>query len=293
MDNPRQIRVSREWLQLLEALPTPAGRLVVVGPCDSGKTMLCQWLLSRLRQQGTAAWVDADVGQSQIGPPACVSARLAGTSDYWFSFVGDVTPATDPPTMVAATMRMVRQAEAAGAQAVVVDTTGYLTGLGALALKSAKLDLLAPLHLIALGDNAALRRLLAAWHTDTRVTVHRLPLAETLRQKTTAERTRWRQERFQEYFAACELHELGLHGWSLSGLPTASELEASGRNWQSLAGSLVGFHDRRRLGLALGLVQQLDLRQERMLVRTTPAAERAVGVIFGQLRLDAEGRPLS
>ena len=290
--SPRQIRVSREWLRLLAELPA-AGRVVVIGPSDSGKTTLCRWLVAKLQERAPTAWVDADLGQSQVGPPGCVGWRLAGRQEYEFLFVGDVTPATNPTAALTATVRAVHDAEAAGARSVVVDTTGYLQGPDALALKSAKLELLEPLHLLALGDSPAVKRLLAAWHRDERVTVQRLPMAEALRQKTQAERSQWRRDLFAEYFAGCDLHRIPLQGLALSGLPTATELRETGRDWNSLGGLLLGFHDAARRGLTLGLLYQLDLRVPELLARTRAVAEQACGVAFGAIRLREDGTPMA
>lgn len=291
MAPPTQVRVSREWLQLLEVLPG-CGRIVIVGPADSGKTTLCRWLAGKLRESAPTAWVDADVGQSQIGPPACVGWRLVGAAAEHFYFVGDVTPATAPVETLAATVRAVRDAESQGTGAVVIDTTGYIQGPAALALKSSKLDLLAPVELIALGDSPPVRRLLAAWHRDKRVRVHRVPTAEGLRRKTQAERCEWRQQLFGACFADCDLRSIGLRGLALSGLPTASELGERGLQWSDLAGLLVGFHDAERRGITLGLLHSLDLRGGEMVVRTGPEAEGAVGVIFGRIRLQSDGAGL-
>lgn len=291
MAPPTQIRISREWLQLLEALPG-GGRVLVVGPSDSGKTTLCQWLVGKLRERAPTAWVDADVGQSQVGPPACVGWRMAGAERESFYFVGDVTPATVPLAAAAATARAVHDAEAQGAGVAVIDTTGYLEGEGALALKSAKLELLAPLDLLAVGDSPPVRRLLAAWHRDQRLRVHRVPTAEGLRRKTPAERCEWRQRLFAASFAGCDLRRVGLRGLALSGLPTARELADRGLQWSDLSGLLVGFHDARRRGIVVGLLHSLDLRGGEMVVRTRPEAESAVGVSFGRIRLRPDGASL-
>lgn len=288
---PTQIRVSRQWMQLLEALPG-RGRILVVGPSDSGKTTLCQWMVGKLRERTPVAWVDADVGQSQLGPPACVGWRMAGADTESFYFVGDVTPATVPLETLAATVRAVQDAESQGAGVVVIDTTGYLQGPAALSLKSSKLDLLAPVELIALGDSPAVRRLLAAWHQDERVRLHRVPTAEGLRRKTPAQRADWRQQVFGACLAPCDLRLIDLRGLALSGLPTTSELAARGLQWSDLAGLLVGFHDKQRRGITLGLLQSLDLRGGKMLVRTRPEAEGAAGVVFGRIRLQPNGASL-
>ena len=206
-----QIHVSREWLDLAKRLP-PRGRVLVVGASDSGKTTLCRWLMSRLPMEARPALADADTGQSQIGPPGCVGWRFAGTHDFGFFFAGDTTAATCPVATLAATVRAVTAAEAAGATVVLVDTSGYIGGRGGFDYKCAKVEVLAPAHVIVLGDSPEIKRLLAAWRTDDRVTIHRLSQSERLQQKTREQRTAWRTEKWAEQFAGTDLRRISLQG---------------------------------------------------------------------------------
>lgn len=291
----KQIRVSREWLELLKKLPQ-AGRIIVIGGSDTGKTTLCQWLLSKLPQESRPALVDSDIGQSQIGPPTCIGWRFAGSPLYEFFFTGDITPATSPTATLAYTVRCVWDAETAGARLVLMDTSGYLGGRGGFELKSNKLELLSAtgpgLQVVTIGDSPDLRRLLAAWHRDERVTIHRLPQAEVLQAKSRALRVEWRRARFEEYFGGLDLRKISLSQRALSGLSTAAELQAAGKDWRDLEGLLVCFHDAQRRGICLGLLHRLDLKERELLVRAPETAEQAEGIMFGTLRVTAEGQEI-
>lgn len=286
------IRVSRQWLELLPKLPTERGRLIVIGGSDTGKTTLCRWLLSKLPETSRPALVDSDLGQATVGPPACVGWRFAGSAEAHYTFVGDTTPATNPLAALTATVRAVQSAEAAGAGIVLLDTSGYLGGRGGYELKNAKLEVLAPLHVILLGDSPDVRRLLAAWSHDARVTLHRVTQSEVLVQKTRPQRAQWRQERFAEALAGGELRKIPLAGKTLGGPPTPAELRAAGLDAGDLQGLLLCFHDRHRNGLCLGLLQALDLPNHQILARAPQVAEQADGLQFGLLKLTAEGQEL-
>ncbi|MEI6502382.1 MAG: Clp1/GlmU family protein [Armatimonadota bacterium] len=287
-----QIRISRQWLDLVKQLPEQRGRIMVIGSSDSGKTTLCRWLLSKLPVAARPALVDSDVGQSTVGPPGCVGWRFAGQTDCQYTFTGDVTPASNPMATLAATCKAVRDAETAGAGLVLMDTSGYLSERGGFELKSAKLDLLAPLHAIILGDSPEIKRLLAGWHRDPRLTIHRTAQSEVLTQKTRAQRTQWRQERFAEALAGGNLRKVALAGKELSGLITAAELKAAELEPSDLQGLLVAFHDLRRRTVCLGLLQALDLPNQAILVRAPQAAEQAAGIAFGVLKLTTDGQEM-
>jgi polynucleotide 5'-hydroxyl-kinase GRC3/NOL9 len=262
---------------------------MVLGGGDSGKTTLCRWLLSKFPPEARPALVDSDIGQATIGPPACIAWRFAGKTEFEFTFTGDITPALNPTATLSGTVRAVRAAESAGAGIVLMDTSGYLGGRGGFELKSGKLELLAPLHLICLGDGPDIKRLLAAWQGDPRLTILRLPQAEVLQQKSRQQRAAWRQKRFNEALAGAELRKISLCDKALSGLPTAAELTAAGHETSELQGLLLCFTDNQRRGVCLGLLHSLDLRNQELLVRAQQAAETATGLMFGTLRLTAEG----
>lgn len=286
-----QIHVSREWLELVKRLPA-AGRVIVVGGSDSGKTTLCRWLMSKLPPEGRPALVDADTGQSQVGPPGCVAWRFGGTNEYECFFAGDTTPATAPAVTLAATVHAVRAAEAAGAKLVLLDTCGYVGGRGGFDYKCAKLELLAPAQVLILGDSPEIKRLLAAWRNDDRLTVHRVPQSERLQQKLREQRTAWRQEKWAAQFAGLDLRRIALPGKAISGLPTPAELKSRDLTFADLQGLLLGFHDRQRRCVGLGLLQSLDIRGQELVARAPQQAETAAGIQFGLLRLDASGQEL-
>lgn len=286
-----KIRVSREWLDLVKRVP-PTGRTIVIGATDSGKSTLCRWLMAKLPETSRPALVDSDSGQTQVGPPGCVGWRFAGTTGYEFYFTGDTTAATVPAATLAATVRAVRAAEAAGSKLVLLDTSGYLGGRGGFEFKSAKLELLQPAQVIMIGDSPEIKRLLAAWHLDERLTIYRLSQAELIQQKSRDERTAWRRERWAEQLRSLDLRRISLQGKALSGLPTASELRARKLTFQDLQGLLLCFHDRTRRGLCLGLLHTIDLRGHELLAWAPEQAETATGIMFGLLRLTAEGQEL-
>lgn len=291
---PIQISVSREWLELLKHLPEQ-GRVIVIGPMDSGKSTLCRWLGTKLPPSSRVVIVDADLGQSQIGPPGCIAWRFVASSDpspYEFYFVGDTTPTTRPAVTLAATHQAVKAAEKAGAGVIIVDTSGYLGGQSGFEFKSAKLELLAPAHVILIGDSPEIKRLLAAWHSDIRLTIHRLPQTDCLRQKTREQRIAWRQQKWAKQFQHLDLRCISLSGKMLSGLPTATELQGREMSYADLQGLLLGFFDQQRRGICLGLLYAIDLRKREMIVRAPKEAENAPGIMFGTLRLTPEGQEL-
>ncbi len=283
-DRPR-IRVSRQWLQLLDELRQAPRRVLIVGPTDSGKSTLASWLAAKLSEVAPTAMVDADVGQSQIGPPATVGWRLTGDIGHCCYFVGDVSPASRPAAALSALLRSVRDAEAAGAAYTIIDTTGYIHGDDAVALKTAKLEMLAPLDAVVIGDDRAARRLLKCWQGFSPATVTRLDTADSLQVKTVVQRRRHRQQMFSGALADGSMRWISLDDKAIfSTLGDHRHTDVAG-------GLLLGFVDELRRLVCLGLLQSIDLKNRRLLAYAPPA-ENAAGVVFGAIFLNAAGEQL-
>ncbi len=74
--NPK-LEILPEWVLAAEALLARPGIAVVLGTSDSGKTTLCRILAEHWRIAGrTVGLVDADIGQSSIGPPATTALAI-------------------------------------------------------------------------------------------------------------------------------------------------------------------------------------------------------------------------
>ena len=131
---------------------------------------------------GPVAVVDADTGQSDIGPPACVSVGLAAQPPERLSdvpvaasyFVGATSPVGHLLQSVTGARRMADRARELGARTILVDTTGMVGGSAARALKAAKVDLLDPEWVIALQREDEAEHLLAPYRKRKRPRVVRL-----------------------------------------------------------------------------------------------------------------------
>src|SRR2546421_1903918 len=120
---------------------------LILGTSDTGKTSLtARWAGARAARGERVAVVDADVGQSEIGPPTTVGlghvagavARLGDAEVIALEFVGDTSPVRYIRETADATGRLVRRALDAGFERVLVDTGDLVEGPLGLALKRAK-----------------------------------------------------------------------------------------------------------------------------------------------------------
>ena len=221
-DNPRPV-LPAEWLPglaALRALPD-GGAALLVGATDRGKTtftaLAAQTLAAEFGPQ-TLAVVDADIGQSEIGPPGTVgvawadanAARLHELTPVARFFVGAFAPIGVALEHAVATGQAVAFARASGAARVLVDTTGFVAGPAARRLKVAKAALVGPSLIVGVGRDGELDGLLRVLGATTGARVLGLPTPETVGRKSQTLRATRRMTRLSRALEGSNELELPL-----------------------------------------------------------------------------------
>ncbi|MFQ5796457.1 MAG: Clp1/GlmU family protein [Candidatus Bipolaricaulia bacterium] len=118
-------------------------KVLVLGGVDVGKTTLIRELETRVDGEV----IDADVGQSTIGPPTLISRGSYATGQMEDGyFVGDVSPRGNFLQVLTGIERMVSAAR----RPCLIDSDGYIDGDAARAYKSEMINLIEPDKLILL-----------------------------------------------------------------------------------------------------------------------------------------------
>lgn len=228
---------------------------VVIGPIEAGKTTLTALLANDLAARGHAvAILDADLGQSEIGPPTTIGlgrvvrplGRLADAQLIAMHFVG----ATSPAANVAATLVGVRvladRARAAGFTRLLVDTSGLVRGELGRTLKQAKIALLDADLLVALQRGRECEHILAPYR-DARPAVVRVAALPAPRRRSAGVRRRRRAHALRGYFAAAPPAVLDLTRVVLRAPPlfTGAPLDVSELQAAAAAGARLVWGERR------------------------------------------------
>jgi polynucleotide 5'-hydroxyl-kinase GRC3/NOL9 len=254
---------------------------VIVGAGDTGKTSLAAGLAGALAAGGArVAVVDADVGQSEIGPPTTVGlgavtgplARLRDARVLALAFIGDVSPVRHIAETAEAAGRLVRRALAEDFTHVLVDTGGLVEGALGLALKRAKVRAVDPDLVLVVERRGESEPLARALGGGARPTVVRVPASPAVLRRTAAERRRHRDAALRDYLAAAEAVEVALERVRAGrGVPAAPA-----------AGQLVGVYGDDEEALGLGRVQSVDPARRRIVIATPVEAARVATVRLGR-----------
>lgn len=130
--------VPEDWRMELE------GVVALVGPTDSGKSALSTFLLNLHVGRGLVCVVDADVGQSDIGPPGFVSFACSTSQTPHISelrpaggyYVGSVSLQGMEEFLVAGAAYCLKEVLAEGPRLVLINTPGWTAGRGVQLLKA-------------------------------------------------------------------------------------------------------------------------------------------------------------
>ena len=264
------------------------GVIMLLGGLDSGKTSLARRIAEAgLEQDLTVGMLDADVGQSTVGPPTTVGLRVCrSTKDLepeslsradHVAFVGSTSPQGHLLPLVAGTRMLLDRARTDGADLVVVDTTGLVSGVYGQILKFHKTALLQPELVIGLARGEELEPLLGVIRRFFAAEVLALQVHQNVVPTSVERRALNREEAMRTYFAE------PLQRWRVKptvfvpALPDLFELAALDR-------VLVGLSDGKGECIGVGYLEHLVDEGALRLVSPVPEAPKAL--ILGSVRLE-------
>ncbi len=215
-----------EWVAAIDSLVRRGCRsFMVLGPTDAGKSSVTALIVNRALEYGMRPGVvDADVGQADVGPPACVSAALPGRRILWlrevraerFRFIGYVTPQRAERRIVAAVVDLVGWLRRRGAEVVAVDTDGWVQGVNSIEYKVEAARFASIDALIVVGDQK-LYRMLERQYSRLGCGVYYLRSPQVRRERDREERRSLRGERYRAFLSRAvervvDLSEVSVQG---------------------------------------------------------------------------------
>lgn len=283
------IVVPNTWQNL--AVNRLRGTMVILGGPGSGKSTLARYLYHQfLAQNLSVAYLAADVGQQELGPPTTMAVALSGEGqpDLFppggqrrMVFVGGISPRGSMIQVVVGIHRLHGFAAAARVDNILVDTSGFIEAdQGAAALKWALIDLLKPGIVIALQQDGELEPILEPLRPIFGNRLKLLQVDPSARHRSPEERKARRQDAYREYFQDAQQINLALGTMALFPQRSSSTTQIG-------QDQLVALEDRSGFALALGIVIRHDTGQQALRLLTPWWGQgKIASVRIGGLRLD-------
>jgi polynucleotide 5'-hydroxyl-kinase GRC3/NOL9 len=265
-----------------------AGVVVLLGGLDSGKSTLGRRIAAAAVEAGrTTAFLDADLGQKTVGPPTAVTLRMLRTPEDLepdslsrldaMYFVGATSPQGQLLPLVVGTARLLARAQEEGAELVVVDTSGLVSGVYGQILKYHKIELIQPDVVIGLQRGEELDPVMGIVQRFFPCEVVALPVEEDVRSVSVEERAAGREAAMEAYFAA------PLQRWRVKPTVFMPALPALFEQSQ-LDGILVGLADGTGNYIGIGYLEHSADEDVLRLMSPVPEAPKALKL--GSVKLD-------
>jgi polynucleotide 5'-hydroxyl-kinase GRC3/NOL9 len=264
------------------------GTHVLIGGMDSGKSTLARRIAAAGVAEGlTVGVLDADVGQSTIGPPTTVGLRLARTEADLapeslreadeLAFVGSISPQGHLLPLVTGARLLLDRAKDLGAELVVVDTTGQVSGVYAQLLKFHKVGILQPDLVIGIARGEELEPVLGVIRRFYATEIVTLGIHPNVVPTSVEKRAQNREDSMRTYFTE------PLQRWRVKptvfvpALPDLFDISTLDR-------IVVGLSDGKGSCMGIGYLEYLQEDQGLRLV--SPVAEAPKALILGSVRLE-------
>ena len=274
-----------DHVQLATDIAEQGGVVMLIGAPDTGKSTLAREILRQAVTAGKAtAYVDADAGQSTVGPPGCVGlawirteADLADLSQAdSLRFVGSTNPSRLVLQMVLATAALVSEARSQ-ADLVLIDTTGTVSGVVGQTLKYHKVETCQPDLVVGLQRGSELEPIIGMLQRFFSVDVITASVHPDLVPVPPDVRSEVRGQQLRAALAD------PLEAWRIRPTVFAPTLP-TGLDLERLEGMVVGVQDGHGACLGLGALTHAD----GVLRVLTNHGDGMQGLRLGSMRLDLE-----
>jgi polynucleotide 5'-hydroxyl-kinase GRC3/NOL9 len=228
LENPRpDEEVLDKWVaEADDILRRGCRTIVVLGPTDAGKSSFTALLANRALLYGYhVGVVDADVGQADVGPPACVSAATVEKFVLWLRelrakyirFVGSITPQRAEERIIAGVVDLAAKLRHNDSvDVIVVDTDGWVQGVSSVEYKAEIARYIGADAVVVVGDDklyGMVYRVFAGLPCGVRF----VPSPRVRRERDRGERRELRREAYQRYLKPLVEREVDISRLSILG----------------------------------------------------------------------------
>jgi polynucleotide 5'-hydroxyl-kinase GRC3/NOL9 len=277
------------WVETAETIKK--GKTIVIGNTDTGKSTFCTILANIAVNAGLkTAIIDADLGQSDIGPPGTIGlARLENhilstseVSPDLLYFVGYISPAP----VVDKTLHGIESllGHTANACTLVINTDGWVLDDQAIIYKKRLIDLVQPDYVVGIG------REVSPILELTKQTSFQIDSPTAILRRTREQRRALRESGYRKYLTEGRVIRVDVDRVQLS--YSDGRTLSPGDLDPSLVNALLGMIDGKGWLLGIGVLLEVGLRGN-IVKAFSPVTSGFSGIEIGAVKLNAEGIELS
>lgn len=282
-----------EHEQLVDRAARHARTVLFIGGLDSGKSTLARATAAfALRVGRTVAYIDADVAQKTVGPPATVGMKhIRGADDLTLDamaeadalgFVGSTSPQDHLVPLAGALQRLRERARNEGADLIVVDTGGEIGGIRGQLLNYYQVDVLEPDLVVGLTRGEDLEPILGIVDRFFGIETATAPVHDEVATMSVEDRMAQRTKMMGRYFEQAPLQRFRVRPTVfMPNLPPLFDLTTLDRLLVGLSDGAGGF-------TGLGVLELVP--EDGGLRLLSPVAEAPKALRLGSVRLEDDYR---
>jgi polynucleotide 5'-hydroxyl-kinase GRC3/NOL9 len=211
--------IPQSWIKSSEEilkLQTKPATVIVLGTVDSGKTSFCTYLINKLlNEKKKVAFLDGDLGQSDIGPPCTIAYTFVTkpTTDLFnlqaknAFFVGVTSPSTAINKVIEGLTSLKTEILGDNPDFIVIDTDGWVEGEDAVNYKVQLVGELNPDIIFCIQQKDELTAVLNALEKFRKVAVD---FPSAIKQRSREKRKSLRELGYMKYLRNAKVQSLPL-----------------------------------------------------------------------------------
>jgi polynucleotide 5'-hydroxyl-kinase GRC3/NOL9 len=234
------------------------GKVIVLGPTDAGKSTLCTYLVNELLNEvPKLRVVDADVGQTDLGPPTTIAragplqpiAFLPELTPDTRLFIGHTSPSDVQHKLIRGVGRLTRNGDRS---LTIINTDGWIAERDAVLYKMDLVSDIDPELVLALERGDEVQQILAG----VRVHSMKVEAAEDALKRSRGDRRGVRVRSYQRFLAGATVRSVPLRDIQIAlpvHFPSATVL-----NSRRLRNLIVGLLDERGCLMDIGILMSVE-----------------------------------
>jgi len=272
------------WKEATDAiLELNGSKTIVIGDIDTGKSTFCTYLANLTVRSGMDIWVlDADIGQSDIGPPTTISLGLANEyltnlssikADMMF-FVGSTSPSSVTDKVIFGIRKL---ASYASPPPLVINTDGWVADDQAASYKVKMINELAPDIVVGIERAHEIDTILDSVNAMS----IRIQPPDFIKPRSREQRKRIRENSYRRFLTDAKTVTLPVN-----------MVKTSGTHLQNYENLILGLLDRDEFLLSIGILKEIDNKRRTAKIYSPEVTELA-SVEIGAVRISESGKELA
>jgi len=277
--------IPTSWREATDAiLELDGSKTIVIGDIDTGKSTFCTYLANLTIASGMDIWVlDADIGQSDLGPPTTISLGLANEyltnlssikADRRF-FVGYTSPSSVTEKVIFGIRKLASYASPAP---LVINTDGWVADDQAASYKVKMINELAPDIVVGIERVHEIDAILDSVNAMS----IRIQPPDFVKPRSRDQRKRIRENSYRRFLTDAKIITL-----PVDVVKTASEAHL-----QRQENLIVGLLNRDGFLLSIGILKEIDSKRRSAKIYSPEVTELA-SVEIGAVRISESGKEIA